>query len=74
MITLKNISLRRGAKVLLDQTSVSLNPGEKVGLVGRNGAGKSSLGKVLGGYDQATTGGMEVFGQPATPCPPPAPP
>ena len=43
MITLKNISLRRGAKILLDQTSVSLNPGEKVGLVGRNGAGKSSL-------------------------------
>jgi ATP-binding cassette, subfamily F, member 3 len=47
MITLKNISLRRGAKVLLDQTSVSLNPGEKVGLVGRNGAGKSSLFALL---------------------------
>ncbi len=47
MITLKNISLRRGAKVLLDQASVSLNPGEKVGLVGRNGAGKSSLFALL---------------------------
>ena len=47
MITLKNISLRRGAKVLLDQTSVSLNPGEKVGLVGRNGAGKSTLFALL---------------------------
>ena len=47
MITLKNISLRRGAKILLDQTSVSLNPGEKVGLVGRNGAGKSSLFALL---------------------------
>ena len=43
MITLKNVSLRRGAKVLLDRASVTLNPGEKVGLVGRNGAGKSTL-------------------------------
>jgi len=47
MITLKNISLRRGAKILLDHASVSLNPGEKVGLVGRNGAGKSSLFALL---------------------------
>ena len=47
MITLKNISLRRGSKLLLDQASVTLNPGEKVGLVGRNGAGKSSLFALL---------------------------
>jgi ATP-binding cassette, subfamily F, member 3 len=43
MITLKNVILRRSAKVLLDRASVTINPGEKVGLVGRNGAGKSSL-------------------------------
>ena len=47
MITLKNISLRRGTKLLLDQACVTLNPGEKVGLVGRNGAGKSSLFALL---------------------------
>jgi ATP-binding cassette subfamily F protein 3 len=49
MITLKNVTLRRGAKVLLDNASVTLNPGEKVGLVGRNGAGKSSLFALLNG-------------------------
>src|SRR5574337_552281 len=49
MITLKDVTLRRGAKVLLDNTSVILNPGEKVGLVGRNGAGKSSLFGLLNG-------------------------
>ena len=49
MITLKNITLRRGAKVLLDKASVTLNPGEKVGLVGRNGAGKSTLFALLNG-------------------------
>ena len=43
MITLKNVILRRGTKVLLDGATVTLNPGEKVGLVGRNGTGKSSL-------------------------------
>jgi ATP-binding cassette subfamily F protein 3 len=49
MITLKNVTLRRSAKVLLDGASVSLNPGEKVGLVGRNGAGKSSLFALFNG-------------------------
>ncbi|EPD43337.1 MAG: ATP-binding cassette domain-containing protein [Delftia sp.] len=49
MISLRNITLRRGTRVLLDSTSVSINPGEKVGLVGRNGAGKSSLFALLNG-------------------------
>ena len=47
MITLKNLVLRRGTKVLLDGASATINPGEKVGLVGRNGAGKSSLFRLL---------------------------
>ena len=49
MINLKNVVLRRGAKVILDSASVNLNPGEKIGLVGRNGAGKSSLFAMLNG-------------------------
>ena len=49
MIFLKNIVLRRGARVLLENASVTLNPGEKIGLVGRNGAGKSSLFALLNG-------------------------
>ena len=49
MISLRNITLRRGTRVLLDSASVSINPGEKVGLVGRNGAGKSSLFALLNG-------------------------
>jgi len=49
MILLKNLGLRRGAKRVLDQASATLNPGEKVGLVGRNGAGKSSLFALLNG-------------------------
>jgi len=43
------VTLRRGAKVLLDGATVTLNPSEKVGLVGRNGAGKSSLFALFNG-------------------------
>ena len=47
MIFLKQVILRRGSKILLDGASITINPGEKVGLVGRNGAGKSSLFALL---------------------------
>jgi ATP-binding cassette subfamily F protein 3 len=49
MIILRNVTLRRGTKTLLDKTSVTINPGEKVGLVGRNGAGKSTLFGLING-------------------------
>ena len=60
MIQLKNLTLRRGTKVVLEGASLTLNPGEKVGLVGRNGAGKSSLFALLTGKLQADTGDVEV--------------
>jgi ATP-binding cassette, subfamily F, member 3 len=49
MITLRQVTLRRGSKVVLDQASATINPAEKVALVGRNGAGKSSLFGLLRG-------------------------
>ncbi len=49
MILLKNVTLRRSAKVLLNSVNATINPGEHVGLVGRNGAGKSSLFALLNG-------------------------
>ncbi|MDP2768649.1 MAG: ATP-binding cassette domain-containing protein [Giesbergeria sp.] len=49
MITLKNVTLRRGAKVLLDRVNATIYPGEHVGLVGRTGAGKSSLFALFNG-------------------------
>ena len=47
MLELKKITLRRGIKVLLDQASLRLDVGYKAGLIGRNGAGKTSLLKLI---------------------------
>jgi ATP-binding cassette subfamily F protein 3 len=47
MIVVKNVTLRRGSKVLLDNANATVFVGEKVGLVGRNGVGKSSLFSML---------------------------
>ncbi|MBU6193852.1 MAG: ATP-binding cassette domain-containing protein [Burkholderiales bacterium] len=60
MINLRDVTLRRGAKVVLEGASVTLNPGEKIGLVGRNGAGKSSLFLALSGRLESDAGEVEV--------------
>ncbi len=60
MITLREVTLRRGVKVVLDAASVTLQPGEKVGLVGRNGAGKSSLFALLADRLHADSGDVDM--------------
>ncbi|WP_416190424.1 ATP-binding cassette domain-containing protein [Neisseria sp. CCUG17229] len=49
MIELKNLTLQRGLKVLLDKASVTINPNQRVGLIGKNGTGKSSLFALIKG-------------------------
>ncbi|MDP3822371.1 MAG: ATP-binding cassette domain-containing protein [Burkholderiales bacterium] len=60
MLVLNQISLRRGVKLVLNQASVTLQPGEKVGLVGRNGAGKSSLFSLLTKRLQSDAGDVSM--------------
>ncbi|MFM7506329.1 MAG: ABC-F family ATP-binding cassette domain-containing protein, partial [Rubrivivax sp.] len=60
MITLRDITLRRGVKVVLQGAGLVLQPGEKVGLIGRNGAGKSSLFALLTGRLAADRGDVEI--------------
>jgi ATP-binding cassette subfamily F protein 3 len=60
VITLRDVTLRRGAKVVLERTSLTVHAGEKVGLVGRNGAGKSSLFALLANRLHADKGDVEV--------------
>jgi ATP-binding cassette subfamily F protein 3 len=60
MINLRKLTLRRGTKIVLQDATVTLNPGEKIGLVGRNGAGKSSLFALLAGRLHADAGDAEI--------------
>jgi ATP-binding cassette subfamily F protein 3 len=60
MITLREVTLRRGVKVVLSGATVTLQPSEKVGLVGRNGAGKSSLFALLAGRLHADGGDVDM--------------
>ncbi len=60
MISLKDVVLNRGTRTLLNGASLTINPGEKVALVGRNGAGKSSLFALLAGTLQEDGGSYQI--------------
>ena len=59
MIRFINVSLMRGTKPLLENVDVTLNPGDKIGLIGANGAGKSSLFGMLRGEIHADQGEID---------------
>ncbi|RJG06751.1 ATP-binding cassette domain-containing protein [Noviherbaspirillum cavernae] len=56
VISLTNAQLAFGHVALLDQTEFSLEPAERVGLIGRNGTGKSSLLKIIAGRSKLDDG------------------
>ena len=59
MISLSNIELRRGIKLLLQDAELVIHPGQHIGIIGGNGTGKSSLFKLLLGQIAADAG--ELF-------------
>jgi len=59
LITLRNVSLAYGGPKLLDSIQMTIEPRERVCLVGRNGEGKSSLLKVISGEVEADAGEFE---------------
>ncbi|MFM8609909.1 MAG: ABC-F family ATP-binding cassette domain-containing protein [Burkholderiaceae bacterium] len=60
MISLRNITLRRGARALLQDASLTVHAGEKLALVGRNGAGKSTLFALLTGALHEDSGSWDM--------------
>ena len=58
MLNIQNISLQRGNKLLLNNASFQLYPKMKVGLIGKNGCGKSSLFALIRGEILADKGEM----------------
>jgi ATP-binding cassette subfamily F protein 3 len=60
MISVRTLTLRRGVNVVLDRASITFAPGEKIGLVGRNGAGKSSFFGLLNGTLHEDSGEFSI--------------
>jgi ATP-binding cassette subfamily F protein uup len=60
LITLADAQLAYGHLPLLDRASIALESGERIGLIGRNGAGKSSLLKVIAGQEKLDDGTLQL--------------
>ena len=59
LIGLQNVTFEFGARVIVKDATWHLNPGERIGLIGYNGTGKSTLLKVLVGQYSPSAGSVE---------------
>ena len=60
MLTGSNLSLRFGKRILFDDVNLKFTPGHCYGVIGANGAGKSTFLKILAGEQDTTTGGVSI--------------
>jgi ATPase subunit of ABC transporter with duplicated ATPase domains len=60
MLTVSNISLRFGKRILFEEVNLKFTPGNVYGLIGANGAGKSTFVKILSGEIDPTTGNVSM--------------
>ena len=63
MITVRDLEITIGPRVLMSGVNFQVSKGDKVGLVGRNGAGKTTLTRVIAGDFQASNGTVEAQGE-----------
>lgn len=61
MITVSNVSLQYGKRILFDEVNVKFTPGNCYGLIGANGAGKSTFMKILSGEIDPTKGQVNIL-------------
>jgi ABC-2 type transport system ATP-binding protein len=62
MITIKNLSKRYGDKLAVDDLTFSVSPGEVLGFLGANGAGKSTTMRMIAGFVAPSAGAVTVCG------------
>jgi len=63
MITATDLELRAGTRILLSDTTLRVQPGDRIGLVGRNGAGKTTSLRVLAGEGEPYAGDLRRAGE-----------
>ena len=70
MISVENLSKRFGDHVLFETVAFQLNPRERLGLVGRNGHGKTTLFRIISGEEEPDEGFVNIpKSLPYRPCP-----
>lgn len=62
MINIESISKGFGGQELFSNTGLQINPGEKIGLVGRNGHGKTTLLRMITGREEPESGAIRIPG------------
>jgi len=62
-VVLREVSKRYGSVLALDQLSMSVEPGRVLGVLGRNGAGKTTMMGLIAGQFAPSSGALEVFGR-----------
>src|SRR5262245_23647691 len=62
MITVSNLEVRVGPRILIQDATFRIAPGDKVGLVGRNGAGKTTMTRIMADEAQPTSGTVTRVG------------
>ena len=60
MLTIDGITVRLGGRTILDRATAAIPPGSRVGLIGRNGAGQSTLMKVMIGQIDPDEGSVAM--------------
>lgn len=64
LVTLEHVSKQYDERLLLDQVSLAINSGDRVGLIGVNGSGKTTLLRIIAGLERASRGQVLLEGRP----------